>query len=99
MKTWKSTKSDISPPTPGVDDTPYIQFAIDQLTRDEELMGRRRVGVLGGDVSPVEEDLEEVPVEAEYVQQTGARLPQGERRQIIERPVSPLEPEGMLECL
>ncbi|KAI9669012.1 MAG: hypothetical protein M1831_000604 [Alyxoria varia] len=31
-----------SPPTPGVDDTPYIQFAIDQLTRDEEVRGSRR---------------------------------------------------------
>ena len=29
----------ITPPTPGVDDTPYIQFAIDQLTRDEEVAG------------------------------------------------------------
>lgn len=28
----------ISPPTPGVDDTPYIQFAIDQLTRDQEVI-------------------------------------------------------------
>ncbi|KAL8770226.1 MAG: hypothetical protein Q9209_004068 [Squamulea sp. 1 TL-2023] len=27
----------ISPPTPGLDDTPYIQFAIEQLTRDEEV--------------------------------------------------------------
>ena len=26
-----------SPPTPGVDNTPYIQFAIDQLTRHEEV--------------------------------------------------------------
>jgi hypothetical protein len=25
------------PPTPGIDDTPYIRFAIDQLTRDEEI--------------------------------------------------------------
>lgn len=33
--------STISPPTPGVDDTPYIQFAIDQLTRDEEVAGSR----------------------------------------------------------
>ena len=31
----------VSPPTPGVDDTPYIQFAIDQLTRDEEVAGSR----------------------------------------------------------
>ena len=29
----------ITPPTPGVDDTPYIQFAIDQLTRNEEVAG------------------------------------------------------------
>lgn len=34
----------ISPPTPGVDDTPYIQFAIDQLTRDEEVAGPRHPG-------------------------------------------------------
>lgn len=27
--------------TPGVDDTPYIRFAIDQLTRDEEIRGTR----------------------------------------------------------
>ena len=32
---------DICPTTPGVDDTPYIRFAIDQLTRDEELLGSR----------------------------------------------------------
>ena len=30
-----------SPPTPHVDDTPYIQFALDQLTRDEEVRGSR----------------------------------------------------------
>lgn len=33
-----------SPPTPGVDDTPYIHFAIDQLTRDEEVVGPRQQG-------------------------------------------------------
>ncbi|KAI4211358.1 MAG: hypothetical protein LQ351_005913 [Letrouitia transgressa] len=27
----------VSPPTPGFDDTPYIQFALEQLTRDEEV--------------------------------------------------------------
>ncbi|KAL8897997.1 MAG: hypothetical protein Q9192_002301 [Flavoplaca navasiana] len=32
-----STREPISPTTPDVDDTPYIQFAIDQLTRDEEV--------------------------------------------------------------
>lgn len=35
---------DSSPPTPGVDDTPYLRFAIDQLTRDEELLGHGRHG-------------------------------------------------------
>ena len=34
-----------SPPTPGIDDTPYIRFAIDQLTRDEETLGPRGTGV------------------------------------------------------
>ena len=29
-------------PTPGVDDTPYVHFALDQLTRDEEVRGSRR---------------------------------------------------------
>jgi hypothetical protein len=33
-----------SPPTPGLDDTPYIRFALDQLTRDEEVRGSRRYG-------------------------------------------------------
>ncbi|KAK5951828.1 hypothetical protein OHC33_007120 [Knufia fluminis] len=32
----------LSPPTPGVDDTPYIRFALEQLTFDEELAGRGR---------------------------------------------------------
>ena len=32
---------EVHPPTPGVDNTPYIHFAIDQLTRDEEVTGQR----------------------------------------------------------
>ena len=43
---WNQTGSEISPPTPGVDDTPYIQFAIEQLTRDEDIMGTRRAGAV-----------------------------------------------------
>lgn len=31
-----------SPPTPDLDDTPYVHFALDQLTRDEEVRGSRR---------------------------------------------------------
>lgn len=37
-----ATEIDTTSTTPGVDDTPYIRFAIDQLTRDEELLGPRR---------------------------------------------------------
>ncbi|KAK5732043.1 hypothetical protein LTR17_010879 [Elasticomyces elasticus] len=39
-----------SPPTPDVDDTPYIRFALDQLTRDEEVRGSRRYRGLGSGV-------------------------------------------------
>lgn len=35
-------------PTPGVDDTPYIHFALDQLTRDEEVRGSRQYGIAPG---------------------------------------------------
>ena len=34
----------ISATTPGVDDSPYLRFAIDQLTRDEEVAGVGRHG-------------------------------------------------------
>ncbi|KIW25140.1 uncharacterized protein PV07_10804 [Cladophialophora immunda] len=37
-----SSFDEMSPPTPGVDDTPYIRFAIEQLTRDEDVIGRGR---------------------------------------------------------
>ncbi|MCJ1270143.1 hypothetical protein MMC22_010038 [Lobaria immixta] len=43
-RTQQAADSEISPTTPGLDDTPYIQFAIEQLTRDEETLGRRRQG-------------------------------------------------------
>ncbi len=50
----RTMDNDLSPPTPG-DDTPYIRFAIDQLTRDEELTGRRRGGSGDSEASyPVE---------------------------------------------
>ena len=47
IQTWVETGGigQVPPaPTPGVDDSPYIQFAIDQLTRDEEIAGRSRSG-------------------------------------------------------
>lgn len=36
-----------SSPTPGLDDSPYIRFAIDQLTRDEEVVRQGRYSVAG----------------------------------------------------
>ncbi|KAF2273675.1 uncharacterized protein EI97DRAFT_460864 [Westerdykella ornata] len=43
--------------TPGMDETPYIRFAIDQITRDEEVRGSRRYPL----DPPAEED--DYPVE------------------------------------
>jgi len=43
-----------SPPTPGVDDTPYIRFAIDQLTRDEEVGGPRQPEAINETLQPTE---------------------------------------------
>lgn len=40
--------SEYSGVTPGTDDTPYIHFAIDQLTRDEEVRGSRAYPHLPG---------------------------------------------------
>lgn len=33
---------DSAPPTPNTDDTPYIRFAIDQITRDEDVLTTQR---------------------------------------------------------
>jgi hypothetical protein len=33
---------DSAPPTPNTDDTPYIRFAIDQITRDEHVLASQR---------------------------------------------------------
>ena len=50
----RTSGNGISPPTPGVDDTPYIRFAIDQLTRDEELLGSRGQGASSESSYPVD---------------------------------------------
>jgi hypothetical protein len=39
--------------SPGIDDSPYIRFAIEQLTRDEELLGRGRQGSVTSTDYPV----------------------------------------------
>ncbi|KAH8690576.1 hypothetical protein BGW36DRAFT_388990 [Talaromyces proteolyticus] len=44
----------ISGTTPGVDDTPYLRFAIDQLTRDEEVKGVARQASVTSTEYPVE---------------------------------------------
>ena len=52
-----------SPTTPGLDDTPYIHFAIDQLTRDEEALGERRNETPSqSDVSELTRDPKDGPV-------------------------------------
>ncbi|KAL1968143.1 hypothetical protein VTN77DRAFT_2274 [Rasamsonia byssochlamydoides] len=47
-------RHDTNAPTPGVDDGPYIRFAIDQLTRDEEVTGVGRHGSVDSSDYPVE---------------------------------------------
>ncbi|KAG8534196.1 uncharacterized protein KY384_001040 [Bacidia gigantensis] len=58
----RRSMNDLSPPTPGVDDTPYIHFAIDQLTRDEEVVGSRSHSIShsisGDEAYPTEGDVE-----------------------------------------
>lgn len=44
FRSQQAADCEVSPTTPGLDDTPYIRFAIEQLTRDEETLGRRRQG-------------------------------------------------------
>ncbi|KAI9749436.1 MAG: hypothetical protein M4579_006873 [Chaenotheca gracillima] len=38
----RTTEAAASPPTPGLDDTPYIRYAIDQITRPESDLGMHR---------------------------------------------------------
>ncbi|RMZ89601.1 hypothetical protein DV736_g3168, partial [Chaetothyriales sp. CBS 134916] len=65
---------DMSPPTPGVDDTPYIRFAIEQLSADEEVMGHgRHSSILSNDTQPLRylpslSEEEEAPLAAHPVQ-------------------------------
>lgn len=58
----RAADSELSPPTPGVDDTPYIQFAIEQLTRDEELLGPRNHGVGSLDSHAVGRPVQDLPM-------------------------------------
>jgi hypothetical protein len=89
-----SSFDNMSPPTPGMDDSPYIRFAIEQLTRDEDVMGHGRHGSLLSN-----EPLRMVPVPEEQLEEeqdeppqapAAARLPPQPttpRRPISRRPV------------
>lgn len=44
FRSQQTADNEISPTTPGLDDTPYIRYAIEQLTRDEEPLRRGRQG-------------------------------------------------------
>lgn len=54
QREYEDRLMNMSPPTPGVDDTPYLRFAIEQLTRDEELLGHGRHGSITSLDYPVE---------------------------------------------
>lgn len=54
FRSQQAADSEISPTTPGLDDTPYIRFAIEQLTRDEEALGRSRQGAASDESYPVD---------------------------------------------
>ncbi|KAK5096697.1 hypothetical protein LTR70_002933 [Exophiala xenobiotica] len=65
----------LSPPTPGVDDTPYIRFAIEQLTFDEELAGRGRHSSEVPDYSHSQQTISGQPVQTTPPQQQKQRQP------------------------
>lgn len=86
--------SDSAVTTPGQDTTPYIRFAIDQLTRDEEVRGSR---VYPQVEQPVQEE-DDYPVERVvpdhgpgYMAQDQA-TPQRTSRQIPRKPISQSSP-------
>ncbi|KAI9870684.1 MAG: hypothetical protein M1830_003926 [Pleopsidium flavum] len=88
----KIMEDDLSLSTPGVDDTPYIRFAIDQLTRDEELTGRRRGGSGDSEASyPVERIIPDEGLG--YYKQPGKPPPQEGQPSglLMEGPRSPKE--------
>ncbi|OJD17581.1 hypothetical protein AJ78_02332 [Emergomyces pasteurianus Ep9510] len=76
-------------PSPGVDDMPYIRFAIDQLTRDEELLGEGRRGSVLSTEDPVERI---VPDEGlgYYTSTTTQPVEQPKEPQILDRCDSPV---------
>ena len=74
-----------SPPTPGHDDTPYIRFALDQLTRDEEVNRESRKYPGGGSGSAAPVGLAAVQDQQQARDYRGVAAAQDERQTI--RPV------------
>lgn len=54
FRSRQTADSEVSPTTPGLDDGSIIRFAIEQLTRDEETLGRRRQGAPSDESYPVD---------------------------------------------
>ncbi|KAG5301313.1 DUF3433 superfamily domain-containing protein [Histoplasma ohiense] len=77
-------------PSPGVDDMPYIRFAIDQLTRDEELLGEGRHGSVVSTEYPVERIIPDEGL-GYYTSVTPQSVDQPNKEpQIPDRPDSPV---------
>ncbi|OAP58118.1 hypothetical protein AYL99_07208 [Fonsecaea erecta] len=82
-----SSFDELSPPTPGVDDTPYIRFAIEQLTRDEDVIGRGRDSTLPAPNVPLPASMP--PIEAEFDESLRAATPSPPPPTPPPQPVSP----------
>ncbi|KMP02470.1 hypothetical protein CIRG_10294 [Coccidioides immitis RMSCC 2394] len=85
-------RTDTATPTPGVDDTPYIRFAIDQLTRDEELRGQGRQGTI---VSTEDYPIERIIPDEGLGYYTPPSIRRGDEPEEPEQPQQPQqEPEN-----
>ena len=85
----------VSPPTPGFDDTPYIQFALEQLTRDEEVneaLHSRMRNAPSTDSYPVERLLPEEILRQQRRQSKGPPPPIDDRERDSESNGEDLDP-------
>ncbi|KIW96492.1 uncharacterized protein Z519_03561 [Cladophialophora bantiana CBS 173.52] len=85
-----SSFDEMSPPTPGVDDTPYIRFAIEQLTRDEDVIGRGRDSTFPAPNAPLPAPLP--PMEPGFDESPRARTPSPPPPPPPPQPASPRPP-------
>lgn len=94
-----SAARQMSPPSPGADDdTPYIHFALDQITRDEEIGGSsayrdpRRRGDYYDLALPLEEDFPREPKSQRYGKQTPMREDKYRETPLTIFPIPPRNP-------